>query len=121
MFVDRIEIYSPGTIPNTMTVGSLIYRQAARHETPTSQPAKCPVPSDIEWVNTERYTLMDKRGEGVRINHAINKRLLLSIDIVNAQNYYKYTGNKVTLLYNLSDAWCYNPKLIPDRLYAPFI
>lgn len=25
------------------------------------------MPSDIEWVNTDRHFLMDKRGEGVRI------------------------------------------------------
>lgn len=67
MFADRLEIYSPGTIPNTMTVESLIYRQAARNETLTSLLAKCPVPTDIEWVDTDRRTLMDKRGEGVRI------------------------------------------------------
>jgi len=42
MFADRLEIYSPGTIPNTMTVERLIYRQAARNETLTSLLAKCP-------------------------------------------------------------------------------
>jgi len=75
MFEDRLEIYSPGTIPNTMTVESLIYRQAARNETLTSLLAKCPVPSDIEWVNTARHTLMDKRGEGVRIIMENSERL----------------------------------------------
>jgi len=75
MFADRLEIYSPGTIPNTMTVESLMYRQAARNETLTSLLAKCPVPSDIEWVNTERVTLMDKRGEGVRIIMENSERL----------------------------------------------
>lgn len=67
MFSDRLELYSPGSIPNTMSVDSLIYRQAARNETLTSLLAKCPVPTDIEWVDTDRKTLMDKRGEGVRI------------------------------------------------------
>ncbi len=67
MFSDRLEIYSPGTIPNTMTVESLIYRQSARNETLTSLLAKCPVPTDIEWIDTDRRTLMDKRGEGVHI------------------------------------------------------
>ena len=75
MFADRIEIYSPGTISNTMTVESLLYRQAARNETLTSLLAKCPVPSDIEWVNTDRRTLMDKRGEGVRIIIENSERL----------------------------------------------
>ncbi len=67
MFSDRLELYSPGSIPNTMSVDSLIYRQAARNETLTSLLAKCPVPTDVEWVDTDRKTLMDKRGEGVRI------------------------------------------------------
>jgi len=75
MFADRLEIYSPGTIPNTMSIDSLIYRQAARNETLTSLLAKCPVPRDIEWVNTDRHTLMDKRGEGVRIIMENSERL----------------------------------------------
>jgi predicted HTH transcriptional regulator len=75
MFADRLEIYSPGTIPNTMTVESLLYRQAARNETLTSLLAKCPVPTDIAWVNTDRRTLMDKRGEGVWIIMENSERL----------------------------------------------
>lgn len=75
MFSDRLELYSPGTIPNTMSVESLMYRQSARNETLTSLLAKCPVPTDIEWVNTDRRTLMDKRGEGVRIIIENSERL----------------------------------------------
>lgn len=75
MFADRLEIYSPGTIPNTMTIESLLYRQAARNETLTSLLAKCPVPTDIEWVSTDRRTLMDRRGEGVRIIMENSERL----------------------------------------------
>lgn len=67
LFADRLEIYSPGTIANTMTVDSLIYRQAARNETLTSLLAKCPVPIDNDWLHTDRHTFMDKRGEGVLI------------------------------------------------------
>ncbi|MFZ1575575.1 MAG: ATP-binding protein [Chromatiaceae bacterium] len=44
MFADRLEIYSPGAIPNTLTVESLPYRQSARNETLTSLLAQCPVP-----------------------------------------------------------------------------
>lgn len=75
MFADRLEIYSPGTIPNSMTVESLLYRQASRNETLTSLLAKCPVPPDISSVNTDRHTLMDKRGEGVRIILENSERL----------------------------------------------
>lgn len=63
MFNDRLEIYSPGMLPNTMTPESLPYRQAARNETLTSLLARCPVKG--EW--THRGHIMDKRGEGVPI------------------------------------------------------
>ena len=66
LFADRFELYSPGTIPNTMTVESLPYRQASRNEAITSLLAKCPVPMADEEI-TERSAMMDKRGEGVQI------------------------------------------------------
>jgi predicted HTH transcriptional regulator len=67
MYSDRLEIYSPGTIPNTMTIESLPYRQAARNETLTSLLARCQVPREQGWLRTDRLSLMDRRGEGVRI------------------------------------------------------
>ena len=66
LFADRLELYSPGTIPNTMDVESLVYLQSSRNEILTSLLAKCPVP-DRAWLTTDRSFLMDKRGEGVRI------------------------------------------------------
>ena len=67
MFADRLELYSPGALPNTMTVESLALRQAARNEVLTSLLARCPVPEELAGLKTERSTLMDKRGEGVVI------------------------------------------------------
>jgi len=66
LFADRLELYSPGAIPNTMTVDSLPYRQAARNEAITSLLAKCQVP-DTDKAITGRSAMMDKRGEGVQI------------------------------------------------------
>ncbi len=66
LFADRFELYSPGTIRNTMTVESLPYRQASRNEAITSLLAKCPVPTADDGI-TERSAMMDKRGEGVQI------------------------------------------------------
>ena len=66
MFANRLELYSPGTIPNTMTVESLPYRQVARNEAITSLLAKCQVP-DADKAITDRSAMMDKRGEGVQI------------------------------------------------------
>jgi len=66
LFADRLELYSPGAIANTMTVDSLAYRQSARNEAITSLLARCPIPDSAPF-KTNRVTLMDKRGEGVRI------------------------------------------------------
>ncbi len=65
MFADRLELFSPGTIPNTMTIESLPLRQATRNELLTSLLARCPV--DMKNAVTKREFLMDKRGEGVPI------------------------------------------------------
>lgn len=67
LFSDRMELYSPGGLPNTLDIGSLPFRQAARNETLTSMLARCPIPEGLDWLQTDRQTLMDKRGEGVRI------------------------------------------------------
>lgn len=66
MFADRLELYSPGAIPNTMTVESLPYRQAARNEAITSLLAKCSVP-EADQAEMGRSAMMDKRGEGVQL------------------------------------------------------
>ncbi len=75
VFEDRLELYSPGTIPNTMTVESLPYRQSTRNEAISSLLARCQVPTDTPWLTTDRATMMDKRGEGVRIILDNSKRL----------------------------------------------
>ena len=67
LFEDRLELYSPGGIPNAMTVERLVHLQSSRNEVVTSLLAKCPVAVDVPWLRTNRATLMDKRGEGVRI------------------------------------------------------
>jgi ATP-dependent DNA helicase RecG len=74
LFADRLELYSPGAIPNTMTVESLPYRQAARNEAITSLLAKCAVP-DGERDLSGRSAMMDKRGEGVQIVLDSSERL----------------------------------------------
>jgi predicted HTH transcriptional regulator len=75
LFSDRLEIYSPGSLANTMTVESLAFRLASRNETLTGLLAKCPIPADLDWLKTDRRTLMDRRGEGVRIILENSERL----------------------------------------------
>ena len=67
LFRDRLELYSPGAIPNTMGLQDLPHLQATRNEVVTSLLAKCSVPSDIPWLETHRRTMMDRRGEGVPV------------------------------------------------------
>lgn len=68
LFFDRLEIYSPGMLPNTMTTESLPLRQAARNEVLTSLLARCPVRHEKQtgW-GLHRSHIMDKRGEGVSL------------------------------------------------------
>lgn len=66
LYEDRMVLYSPGALPNTMDVASMRFRQSARNEVITSLLARCPIPDD-PWFQTDRRTLMDKRGEGVPI------------------------------------------------------
>ncbi|HPC60442.1 MAG TPA: ATP-binding protein [Verrucomicrobiota bacterium] len=67
LFADRLELISPGGLPNTMTVESLPYRQIARNEALASLLARCPVPQEMPGLESHRSTLMDRRGEGVSI------------------------------------------------------
>lgn len=73
LFADRLELYSPGMLPNTMTTEGLPYRQASRNEALTSLLARCPVGAD-ELAN-HRSHIMDKRGEGVSIILARSEQL----------------------------------------------
>lgn len=66
LYEDRMVLYSPGALPNTLDIGSMRFRQSARNEVITSLLARCPVPDD-PWFQTDRRTLMDRRGEGVPI------------------------------------------------------
>lgn len=73
LFDDRLELYSPGMLPNTMTPESLPFRQAARNEALTSLLARCPIVDDS--LSAHRQHIMDKRGEGVSIVLEKSERL----------------------------------------------
>lgn len=66
LFEDRLELYSPGAMANSMTLESLPFMQSSRNEALCSLLTKCPAPDD-PWLHTDRRTLMEKRGEGVPI------------------------------------------------------
>ena len=65
LFSDRLEIFSPGTISNTMTIESISERQSARNELICSLLARCPM--NVDAIGSQRNFIMDKRGEGVPI------------------------------------------------------
>ena len=73
MFDDRLEIYSPGTLPNTVTIESLPLRQSTRNELLTTLLAKSPVKQGGEDVG--RRFLMERRGDGVPIIMKESKKL----------------------------------------------
>ena len=65
IFDDRLELYTPGSLVNTLTPESLPYRQAVRNEAITNLLAKCRVERDD--FEGHRTYIMDRRGEGVPI------------------------------------------------------
>ena len=62
LFGDRLELYVPGALTNTLTPDSLHLRQSNRNELIVSLLARCAAPTGIG-----RTRLMDQRGDGVPI------------------------------------------------------
>ena len=65
IFVDRMEIRSPGSLPNSLTVESMAERQATRNELVTSLLGRLSA-SGIEAAR-DRQFLVERRGDGVPI------------------------------------------------------
>ena len=63
MFDDRLEIQSPGALPNNLTVESMALRQSTRNEALTSILARMPV-GGTRGGEDRRY-FMERRGDGV--------------------------------------------------------
>jgi len=63
MFVDRLEINSPGSLPNNLTIDSMDVRQSTRNEALASMLGRISV-GDIQGSG-ERQFFMERRGDGV--------------------------------------------------------
>ncbi len=63
MFVDRLEINSPGRLPNNLTIDSMDVRQSTRNEALASMLGRIPV-ADIQGSG-DRQFFMERRGDGV--------------------------------------------------------
>lgn len=62
LFDDRLELYSPGALPNTMDIDSMALRQFTRNELVASLLARVQVDPA---TGVPRQAYMEKRGEGV--------------------------------------------------------
>ena len=65
MFEDRLEIQSPGALPNNLTVDSMEVRQSTRNQTLASMLGRMSV-SGVRGSGDRRY-FMERRGDGVPI------------------------------------------------------
>lgn len=65
LYDDRLEIYSPGALPNSITVESLPWRQSTRNELLTSLLSRVPV-AGLPGASGHQF-FMERRGEGVPI------------------------------------------------------
>lgn len=65
MFADRLELDSPGELPNRMTVGSMAVSQSTRNEVIASVFGRIPV-GDVPG-SARRQFMMERRGDGVAI------------------------------------------------------
>ena len=70
LFEDRLELYVPGALANTLTPDSLHLRQSSRNELVVSLLARCTAPTGID-----RTRMMDRRGDGVPIIREESLRL----------------------------------------------
>lgn len=66
MFADRLEIYSPGALANTLTVDTLSENQATRNELLSHLLSEIALDDDISRAVNRKYFL-ERRGEGVGI------------------------------------------------------
>ena len=65
VFTDRLEIQSPGTLPNSLTVANIADRQATRNEFLVSVLGR--MPTGAVRGRGERRYFMERRGDGVPI------------------------------------------------------
>jgi ATP-dependent DNA helicase RecG len=72
-FADRLEIYSPGALPNSLTVDSLPLRQSTRNEMITFLLARTPL-EEVRGAGRHKF-FMERRGDGVPIIFEESRRV----------------------------------------------
>ncbi len=66
MFADRLELYSPGALANTVTIENLPYSQATRNELLARLLSEIAIDDDV-GNQVKRRHFLERRGEGVGI------------------------------------------------------
>ena len=66
MFADRLELYSPGALANTVTIDKLRYSQATRNELLSRLLSEITLDDDV-GSQVKRRHFLERRGEGVGI------------------------------------------------------
>ncbi len=90
MFSDRLEIYSPGELANTITVDTLLYNQATRNELLARLLSEVTVDGSMgRQLNRKKF--LELRGEGVKII------LRESKDLSSREPIYKMHGEELLL------------------------
>ena len=73
IFDDRLELYSPGSLNNTLTLDSMRVRQSTRNEMLAS--LLCRIPVDGVLGSGDRQYFLERRGEGVWIIREETRKL----------------------------------------------
>ena len=73
IFSDRLELCSPGSLPNSLTIESMMERQSTRNEVLTSILGRMHV-GGIDGAGGRQY-FMERRGDGVPIIHRETREL----------------------------------------------
>lgn len=85
MFSDRLELYSPGALPNTVTIDKLPYSQATRNELLARLLSEITLDDDARKQVNRRHFL-ERRGEGVGIILKESEQLSGKIPIYELHN-----------------------------------
>lgn len=72
---DRLEVYSPGGLPNTLTVKSMAHRQFTRNETLVSLLNRLDFTDNSPDAPMRRGKFMETRGDGIKVMQRESERI----------------------------------------------
>ncbi len=75
LFDDRLEIYSPGGLPNTLTVDSMAHRQFTRNETLVGLLNRLDFTDNPPEAPMRRGKFMETRGDGIKVMQRESERI----------------------------------------------